>query len=120
MQTPAQRCACSVRVWLSDEEGNVGAPASVPLPRDTTPPAAPQDLSVAPPASSRATEGFDVRWRDIADDGSPIAAAHYEVLNGGGKAVVPVTTVSGSQVDKIADLQTPQAARLLLAAPLAL
>ena len=110
LQTPSQRCACSVRVWLSDEEGNVGAPASVPLPRDTTPPAAPQDLSVAPPASSRATEGFDVRWRDIADDGSPIAAAHHEVLNGGGKAVVPVTTVSGSNVDKIADLQTPQAA----------
>ena len=110
LQTPSQRCACSVRVWLSDEEGNVGAPASMPLPRDTTPPAAPQDLSVAPPASSRSTEGFDVRWRDIADDGSPIGAAHYEVLNGGGKAVVPVTTVSGSQVDKIADLQTPQAA----------
>jgi len=108
--TPTQRCACTVRVWLSDEEGNVGAAAEVPLPRDTTPPGAPQDVSVAPPGVSRAAEGFDVRWRDIADDGSPISAAHYEVLNGAGKAVVPVTTVSGEGVDKVADLQTPQAA----------
>jgi len=108
--TPARRCACSVQVWLSDGEGNVGAAASVRLPRDTTPPAAPQDLSVASPGASRASEGFDVRWRNIADNGSPISAAHYEVLNGGGKAVVPVTTVSGQGVYKIADLQTPQAA----------
>jgi|GEM_PF-770934 len=106
--TPAQRCACSVRVWLSDAEGNVGAAADVPLPRDTTPPASPQDVSVAQPGTSRATEGFDVRWRDIADDGSPVAAAHYEVLDGAGKAVVPATTVSGNGIDTIANLDTPR------------
>ena len=110
LQTPAQRCACAVRVWLTDEEGNVGAPATMALPRDTTPPAAPQDVSVASPGTSRSAEGFDVRWRDIADDGSPISAARYEVLNGAGKAVVPVTTVSGDGIDKIADLQTPREA----------
>ena len=108
IQTPAQRCACAVRVWLTDGEGNVGSAASVPLPRDTTPPAAPQDVSVASPGSSRAAEGFDVRWRNIADDGSPISAARYEVLNGAGRAVVPVTTVSGDGIDKVADLQTPR------------
>jgi hypothetical protein len=108
LRTPAQRCACAVRVWLSDAEGNVGAPATMPLPRDTTPPAAPQDVSVASPGASRAAEGFDVRWRNIADDGSPISAARYEVLNGAGRAVVPVTTVTGDAIDKIADLQTPR------------
>jgi hypothetical protein len=107
LDAPTQRCACEVRVWLTDEEGNTGAPASVALPRDTTPPAAPQDLSVSSPATSRATDGFDVHWRDIADDGSAINAAHYEVLNGAGKAAVPATTVNGMGIQAIADLQTP-------------
>jgi hypothetical protein len=107
IETPA-RCTCSVRVWLTDEEGNVGAAAGVLLPRDTTPPAAPQDVSVASPGTSRAAEGFDVRWRNIADDGSPIDAAHYEVLDGAGKAVVPETTVAGSGIDAIAELRTPR------------
>ena len=106
--TPAQRCACSARVWLTDEEGNVGSAASVPLPRDTTPPAAPQDLSVTPPGTSRASAGFDVRWRNVADDGSPVEEAHYEVLNGAGKAVVPETTVAGDGIESITELNTPR------------
>ena len=77
--TPPQAGDYKVRVWLSDAEGNVGAPATVAVPRDTTPPAAPQDLSVAAPSASRASQGFDVRWRNIVDDGSPIDAAHYKV-----------------------------------------
>jgi hypothetical protein len=108
LRTPSLRGEYAVRVWLSDAEGNVGSAASVPLPRDTTPPAAPQDVSVVSPGTSRATEGFDVRWRDIADAGSPIDAAHYEVLNGAGKAVVPEMTVSGRGIDAIAELHTPR------------
>ncbi len=108
VQLPAQRGAYSVRLWLSDEEGNVGAPASVPVPRDTTPPAAPQEVSVAAPGASRDAAGFDVSWRDIADDGSPISAAHYEVLNSAGKAVVPEASVQGQGIDSIADLQAPR------------
>ncbi len=108
IQAPPQRGNYSARVWLSDEEGNVGAPASVPLPRDTTPPAAPQDLSVASPGTSRAAEGFDVRWRNVTDDGSPIDAAHYEILSGSGRVAVPATTVSGANIQAIADLQTPR------------
>ena len=106
--TPAAAGDYRVRVWLADEEGNVGAASTVAVPRDTTPPAAPQQVSVAAPAQSRAERGLDVRWRNLADDGSPIAAAHYRVLDGGGKQVVPPTTVSGSNVESIADLDTPR------------
>jgi hypothetical protein len=106
IDAPAQRCACEARVWLTDEEGNTGAPASVALPRDTTPPAAPQDLSVTAPGTSRATDGFDVRWRDVNDDGSPIAAAHYQVLNPAGGVVVATQTLEGEDPQAIPDLQT--------------
>jgi cytochrome c553 len=82
--TPPQTGALSVRVWLTDAEGNVGAAATVSVPRDATPPAAPQDLSVAAPASSRASEGFDLRWRNLVDDGSPVDAAHYKIVNSSG------------------------------------
>lgn len=108
VRTPPQRGAYTVRVWLADEEGNVGAPASVPVPRDTTPPAAPQDVSVAAPRRSRAVEGFDLRWRNIVDDGSPIAAAHYRVLSAGGGVVVPTTTVGARNIERIASLRTPR------------
>jgi hypothetical protein len=107
VQAPAQRGDYTVRVWLSDEEGNVGAAASVPVPRDTTPPAAPQDVSVASPGASRASEGFDVRWRNITDEGSPIDAAHYQVLSGAGAVVMPTTTVAGDNVEAIAGLNAP-------------
>ena len=108
IETPAAAGDYRVRVWLSDEEGNVGVAAAVAVPRDTTPPAAPQDLSVAAPALSRAERGLDVRWRNIADEGSPIDAAHYRVLDASGKEVVPATTVSGANVETIADLDTPR------------
>jgi hypothetical protein len=107
IQTPTAAGDYRVRIWLTDEEGNTGVASTVAVPRDTTPPAAPQDVSVAAPAVSRAERGLDVRWRDIVDDGSPIDAAHYRVLDGGGKEVVPTTTVSGSNIETIADLDTP-------------
>ncbi|HWC47569.1 MAG TPA: Ig-like domain repeat protein [Solirubrobacterales bacterium] len=107
IQTPAAPGDYQVRVWLSDSEGNVGAPATVTVPGDTTPPAAPQDLFVAPPGSSRSEQGFDLRWRDISDAGSPIAAAHYEVLSPEGKVVVGPEDVPGEGIDSIADLEAP-------------
>ena len=107
IEAPAQRCVCSVRVWLADEEGNVGAAASVSLPIDTTPPAAPQGLQVAAPDTPRSAEGFDLRWSDLGDEGSPIAAAHYEVLDGAGKVAVPTQTVTGEGISSIADIQAP-------------
>jgi hypothetical protein len=109
ISTPPQGRDLKVRVWLTDAEGNVGTPATVAVPRDETPPAAPQDLSVASPTSSRASQGFDLRWRNIIDDGSPINAAHYEIVNGSGGVVVPATTVTGDNIERIADLDTPRA-----------
>jgi hypothetical protein len=107
LQTPQRVGAYTVRLWLSDAEGNVGAAATVALPRDTTPPAAPQDVSVAAPGRSRAQEGFDVRWRNIVDAGSPIDAAHYQVLSAAGKVLVPTTTVAGRNIEAISDLNAP-------------
>jgi hypothetical protein len=107
VEAPSRRGSYEARVWLSDEEGNVGAPASVPLPLDTTPPAAPQDLAVTPPGVSRASQGFDVSWRDVTDEGSPIVAAHYRIEDGSGDIVVPTQTVKGEDVAAIGDLEAP-------------
>ncbi len=99
-----------LRVWLQDEVGFEGPPSTAPIPHDTTPPAAPQGLSVTAPGVSRATEGFDLRWHNILDNGSPIDAAHYQVLDSAGNVVVPTQTVSGDGIDSIADLETPSGA----------
>jgi hypothetical protein len=48
-----------------------------------------------------------VRWHDILDSGSPIDAAHYQVLNDAGGVVVPTKTVTGNTPQAIADLETP-------------
>jgi hypothetical protein len=107
IHSPARRAPYTVRVWLSDAEGNVGAAARVPLPLDTEPPAAPQNVSVAPPDASRALAGFDVRWRNITDAGSPIDAAHYRITDAAGEVVVPATTVSGRDIEAIGELKAP-------------
>jgi hypothetical protein len=106
---PPQGRSYTARLWLSDEEGNVGASALAPLPRDMTPPAAPQDVSLTAPSRSRASAGFDLRWRNVVDQGSPIDAAHYQVLSASGAVVVPTTTVAGRNVEAIADLNAPGA-----------
>jgi hypothetical protein len=80
----------------------------VPLPRDTTPPAAPQGLTVTPPSKSRGEDGFDVRWHDVADSGSPVDAVHYRVLDGSGKVVVPTQTLTGPGIEAIGDLEAPR------------
>jgi hypothetical protein len=105
---PAQAGEYRLKAWLQDSVGLVGPPATAPIPHDTTPPAAPQDISVTAPARSRATDGFDVRWRDIADAGSPIDEAHYRVLGGSGEIVVPTTAISGGEPQSIPDLDTPR------------
>lgn len=98
-----------LRVWLEDAVGFAGPAAVAPIPHDTTPPAAPQDVSVTAPSTPRAADGFDLRWRNILDAGAPIDSARYQVLDGTGKVVVP-TTVAGANVEAIASLEAPSAA----------
>lgn len=97
-----------LRLWLEDEVGFVGPAAKAPIPHDTTPPAAPQNLSVATPSTTRVAEGFDVRWRNIVDAGSPIDAAHYQVLNAAGAVVVPAKTITAGNPQAIENLDTPR------------
>jgi len=97
-----------LRLWLEDEVGFSGPAASVAIPHDTTPPAAPQDISVTSPAKSRGAEGIDVRWRNITDSGSPIDAVHYQVLDQKGAVAVGTETVSANNVEAIADLHSPK------------
>ena len=105
---PAQAGEYRLKVWLEDAVGHVGPAAFAPIPHDTTPPAAPQDLSVTPPTTSRTADGFDVRWRDVVDQGSPIDEVHYQLLNAAGSVVVPTQTIEGSNVQAIRDLETAQ------------
>ena len=108
IEGPAQPGDYRLRLWLEDSVGFTGPAAVAPIPHDTTPPAAPQDVSVAAPSSSRANDGFDVRWQDISDGGSPIAAVHYEVLAGAGKVAVPTQSVAGETIEAIPNLETPE------------
>jgi hypothetical protein len=110
VEGPTQPGAYRLKVWLEDEVGFQGPAAEAPIPHDTTPPAAPQGLQVASPETSRSAEGFDLRWRDIADNGSPIDAARYQVLDGSGHVVVPTQTVKGEGIEAIEDLETPSQA----------
>jgi hypothetical protein len=105
---PAQAGEYGLKVWLEDSVGLIGPAATAPIPHDTTPPAAPQAVTVTAPTSSRAADGFDVRWRNIADAGSPIDAVHYRVLSSGGDVVVPAATISEAQPPAISDLDAPR------------
>ena len=107
LEGPAKPGAYTLRVRLEDQVGFVGPAAEAPIPHDTTPPAAPQGLQVASPDTPREADGFDLRWRNIVDPGSPIAAAHYQVLNGAGAVVVPARTVGGDNPEAIGSIDTP-------------
>jgi hypothetical protein len=96
-----------LRVWLEDAVGLFGPAASVAIPHDTTPPAAPQDLSVTSPSTARSVDGFDVRWWNLPDGGAPIDAAHYEVLDGAGNVVVSQRDLRGENPQSIPSLETP-------------
>jgi len=104
---PAKAGDYRLKVWLEDSVGLAGPATTAPIPHDTTPPAAPQGLQVTAPEIARSAEGFDVRWADIADSGSPIDAAHYQVLGDDGKVVVATRTVRGEGVAAIGDLEAP-------------
>lgn len=97
-----------LRIWLEDEVGFVGPAATVPIPRDTTPPAAPQNLSVVAPKSPKGADGFDMTWHNLVDSGAPIDAAHYRILNGEGGTIVPEKTVGGEGIEAIKSLDTPR------------
>lgn len=105
---PSAAGAYTLNVALQDEVGFVGPTATAAIPHDTTPPAAPQDISVTSPSTSRASKGFDVQWTNIVDAGSPINAAHYEIEDSAGNVVVGEQTVSGENPQAIPDLATPQ------------
>jgi hypothetical protein len=96
-----------LRVWLEDTVGFVGPASVAAIPHDTTPPAAPQGISVTEPSTPRSADGLDVRWHNIVDAGSPINAVNYQVLNGAGDVVVPTKTVNGDNIQAIQDLETP-------------
>lgn len=98
-----------LRVWLEDQVGNVGPTASAEVPRDTKPPAAPQGISVVPPSASAAGDGFDVRWRNLADAGSPIVTARYQVVGPNGAVLVPTADVGGEDPQAIESLDAPAA-----------
>jgi hypothetical protein len=108
IEGPLQAGDYQLRLWLEDAVGFTGPAATTQIPHDTVAPAAPQDVSVTPPSTSRAADGFDVRWRDIADNGSPIAAVHYEILDGSGSMAVPVQTIRREGAEAIPSLETPQ------------
>lgn len=97
-----------VRVWLEDQVGFQGPASTAQIPHDTTPPAAPQEPAVTPPGTSRAAQGFDLRWHNIVDQGSPVDQVHYQILNGSDAVVVPTQTVSGDNIQAIEDLEAPQ------------
>ncbi len=105
---PAQAGDYYLRVWLEDSVGFRGPATTAPIPHDSTPPAAPQNISIASPQTTRTTQAFDVRWQNILDSGSPIDAVHYQVLNGAGATVVPTTTISGASPQAIENLNTPR------------
>jgi hypothetical protein len=107
IEGPPTPGAYTLRVWLEDSVGFVGPAALAPIPHDTTPPAAPQALSVTPPSTPRGADGFDVHWKNIVDAGSPIDAVHYRVLNGAGAPVVSEKTIGGDDIEAITDLDTP-------------
>jgi hypothetical protein len=105
---PDEAGAYRLRVWLEDTVGYSGPAASVPIPHDTTPPAAPQDLSVTSPSAARSADGFDVRWRNILDAGAPIDAAHYEVVDQSGNVVVSQKELRGEDPQTIQSLESPR------------
>ncbi len=107
IEGPAKAGDYRLRLWLEDQVGFTGPATLAPIPHDTTPPAAPQVLSVTSPATPRSADGFDLRWQNIVDAGAPIDAAHYEVLDGSGKAVVPSAAVAGDNIQAVGDLDAP-------------
>jgi hypothetical protein len=105
VEGPSKPGAYSLRVWLEDSVGFVGPAAVAPIPHDTTPPAAPQELGVVGTTAHRVPK-FDLRWDNIVDGGSPIDTAHYQLIDGTG-SVLATRTVVGDNVHGIQGIETP-------------
>jgi hypothetical protein len=97
-----------LQVWLEDQVGLTGPVATVAIPHDTTPPAAPQGISVTSPETPRSAQGFDVRWRNITDAGAPIDALHYQVLDGSGRVVVATKDQGRENPEELGELEAPR------------
>jgi hypothetical protein len=110
IEGPAKAGDYRLRAWLEDEVGLSGPAATAPIPHDTMPPAAPQGVAVTAPATPRAADGFDLRWHNIVDNGSPVDSARYQVLDGSGKVVVPTTTAGADNIQAVSSLDVPSAA----------
>lgn len=96
-----------LRVWLEDQVGHVGPVSTAEIPRDTVPPATPQDVAVASPTTPKTQDGVDLRWRNVLDSGAPVDAAHYQVLNASGAVVVPTKTVRDDNIQRIENIEAP-------------
>lgn len=110
IEGPAAPGEYRLKLWLEDEVGFTGPASTAPIPHDTTPPAAPQEIAVTAPSTTRTSDGFDLRWRNLTDLGSPIAAVHYQVLDANGSVAVPTRTLAGEGVHQIAELLAPEGA----------
>lgn len=108
IEGPAKAGDYGLRVWLEDEVGLSGPAAIAPIPHDTVPPAAPQEVAVTAPSTPRTSQGFDVRWHNITDGGSPITAVHYQVLDMAGEVAVPTASTGSDNPQTIEALQTPR------------
>ena len=106
IQGPKTPGAYHLKLWLEDSVGFQGPAAEVAVPHDTTPPAAPQELHVGG-QTSHWRDKVDLGWQDIADDGSPIAAAHYRFLDASGTPVGATQTLSATNPEAIHGLSTP-------------
>ena len=49
-----------------------------------------------------------MRWHDVTDEGSPIDAVHYRVLDGSGKVIVPVQTLTEQTSRRSPNLEAPR------------
>lgn len=73
---------------------------------DNTAPDAPQDLSVAGGEGWRASNSFDVRWRDPVQQFAPITTANYELCPPSGTGCVTGSSTS-QDIARIGDLKVP-------------
>ena len=83
-----------------------GPAAEAPIPHDTTPPAAPQELRPAG-STSRWVDKLNLRWRNIVDHGSPIDTARYQLLDPAGNPLGAAQALNADNVQAIDAIDAP-------------